>query len=150
MTEAAQAPIEIDAKDGGLVASVDAAVFDRRAVLTAAFGFVDRAFVSLRKDAGTIAVVLAPKTEAPLAPELGAELVDALWDARLAGELWKSGHAFVERVELLALGTPEPELPAPELPPLTEAELAAFEDPLGIAQSWEERYLTKKDPPKDG
>jgi hypothetical protein len=50
----------------------------------------------------------------------------------------------------LALGTPDAELPAPELPPLSEADLAAFEDPLGIAQSWEERYLAKKDPPKDG
>jgi hypothetical protein len=88
MTDLAKAHIEIDAQDGGLVAAVDAAVFDRRAVLTAAFGFVDRAYVSLRKDADTISIVLAPKSEAPLAAELGAELVDALWDARLAGELW--------------------------------------------------------------
>jgi len=142
--------VAIERVDSQIVAHVDTKAFDRRAILTAAFGFVDRAFVSLRRADEQIDIVLAPKGDAPLGTALEAELADALWEARLSGALFANGRDFVERLTLRALGTPDAEIDAPsaELPPLTEEDLAAFEDPLGIAQSWEDKYL-KKDPPKD-
>lgn len=163
MSDTSPAPVTTTSSEGALTARVDSAVFDRRAILTAAFGFVDRAYVSLAKTEGHVDVVLRPKGETPLDASLGAELEDALWAARLSGQLFAQGRDVVERVNLRALGTPEDELL--ELPPLTQEDLAAFEDPLGIAQSWEEKYAKdraaaapagtapeseKKEPPEDG
>ena len=147
MTADPATPVTVSSTDGAVTARVDAAVFDRRAILTAAHGFIDSAFVSMKKDDGHVSVVLKPKDEAPLSEALAAELVVALWAARLSGQLFASGRDLVERVHLRALGTPDAELL--EIPPLSAEDLAAFEDPLGIAQSWEEKHA-KKEPPGDG
>jgi hypothetical protein len=152
MTESATPPVTLSSTDGAVTANVDASVFDRRAILTAAHGFIDRAFVSMEQGDGRVSILLSPKEDAPLSDGLGAELVDALWAARLSGQLFANGRDLVERVTLRALGTPDAELEGGallEIPPLSAEDLAAFEDPLGIAQSWEEKYA-KKEPPGDG
>lgn len=127
--------------NGALVARLDAAAFARDAIYAAAFTFVDRAFVRLeRPDASHVDVVLSAKEGASFTRE---EVVEALASAKLHVASADAGRTWVESIVLGALGAPDAEPPAPAaapLPDLTPEDLAAFDDPLGIAKSWEEKH----------
>jgi hypothetical protein len=134
-------PITFLDENGALVARIDAAAFPRDAVYAAAFTFIDRAFVRLeRPDATHVDVVLRTKEGAEITR---AEIEEAFADARLHVSSAEAGRAWVEGVVLGALGAPDAappvERPAP-LPELAPEDLAAFDDPLGIAKSWEEKH----------
>jgi hypothetical protein len=147
---------DIDAKDAGgsgLVARVDEATFDRRTIYAAAFTFIDRAWVRLdRKEPGRIDIVLRQKSNGSLPAGARQELEDALYAARLQHASSAASGAWAESIMLSALGSPESEVPettekagAPSALPAVEPEdLAAFDDPLGIAQSWEEKHRKPK------
>lgn len=131
-----EAPIRFHASNGALVARVALDTFQTEAVYAAAFTFIDRAWVRLeRPDAQHVDVVLAPKSGEPPARE---EVEEALWGARLSVTSADAGRAWVEDIVLRGLGAPAPE-PEP-LPELGPEDLAAFDDPLGIAKSWEEKH----------
>jgi His-Xaa-Ser system protein HxsD len=137
--------------DGAVAIELDGAVYPRDAVFAAAFTFVDRCWVHLdRAEGGRLAVTLRPKAAAPAgADRLAAELED-----ELAAEAWRQAlaeesRALVERVTVAALGPATGSAPAGaasgDAPPLQDDLLGAdaFEDPLGIALSWEEKYAKK-------
>jgi hypothetical protein len=149
---------ELDAKDsdgdGGLVARVDEAAFDRRTIYAAAFTFIDRAWVRLdRSEPGRIDVVLREKSAGSLPADARQELEEALYAARLQQASNATSGAWADSIMLSALGSPEtdvpdggakPAAPPAALPAVDPADLAAFDDPLGIAQSWEEKHRKPK------
>lgn len=124
-----------DTGDERLVLAVDEAAFSRDAVYAAAFSFLDRCFVRLDREApGTLSVVLRPKRAGSLdraaaERELREELARQVFRLRAEGE----GRAFLDSVYTRAFGAPQ-----------GEAEGEAFEDPLGIALSWEEKQAQKE------
>jgi hypothetical protein len=133
-----------DESDGALALRVPADAYSRDAVYAAAFSFIDRAYVMLhRPDDDHIEIALRPKAGgAAITP---AELEEALTSAKLTVESADAGRAWVESVVLGAFGAPEAtetktEAAAPPLPELDPEDLAAFDDPLGIAKSWEEKH----------
>lgn len=139
---------------GGLVARVDEKTFDRRTIYAAAFTFIDRAWVRLdRKEPGRIDVVLREKSTGSVPPGARQELEEALYAARLQHAASATSGAWADSILLSALGSPDAEAqetsetntaPAAPLPAVDPADLAAFDDPLGIAQSWEEKHRKPK------
>ncbi|MBL9021580.1 MAG: hypothetical protein JNL21_05245 [Myxococcales bacterium] len=131
-----------DESDGVLALRVPSSAYPRDAVYAAAFSFIDRAYVMLRRpDEAHIEIALRPKEGS--AAITAAELEEALGAAKLTVESAEAGRAWVEGIVLGAFGAPEPtetETAAPALPDLDPEDLAAFDDPLGIAKSWEEKH----------
>ncbi len=138
-------PVSIAARAEALVAVVDRRTFDLMSVYAAAFTFIDRAFVHVADLGGDrLEVTLRPKAPGESVLALEADLEGALWQARLHRRLSAEGKAFVDSIMLRGLGAPEDAgAGAAALPPLSDEELAAFDDPLGIAQSWEEKHKKK-------
>jgi His-Xaa-Ser system protein HxsD len=116
------------------------------AVFAAAFTFIKDCWVLVdRADADRWKVVLTPKTGGRGADELEGwaggfanELLSCAYRHRLA----KENRATVEAVTTQALAGA---LGPPTLDELEDFDFSneAFEDPLGIAQSWEEKYAKK-------
>ncbi|GMV14546.1 MAG: His-Xaa-Ser system protein HxsD [Polyangiaceae bacterium] len=133
-----------------LVVELDEALYPKDAIYGAAYVFIDRCYVRLDRPApGRISVRLKPKANvetplADLAGELENELLGQAWRRLLVEE----NRRLVETVTTQALaGAAGP----PGLDELLEMDVddqAAFDDPLGIAMSWEEKYKKRK--PKGG
>jgi len=154
----------IDVADASVSISIDAAMYPLEALYAASYTFIDRAFVLLdRPSSERYRVVLAPKKSegdvrtqlTRLAGELANELLAAAYRQRLHTE----NRALIESVTMRAMtgalgppaGSGPPALDAPSLEELEAFDFSAeaFEDPLGIAMSWEEKY-GKKTPPAAG
>lgn len=152
----------IDLGDASIAISIDASTYSLEALYAASYTFIDRAYVLLdRPSAERYRVVLAPKKGegdvraqlTRLAGELANELLAAAYRQRLHAE----NRALIESVTMRAmtgaLGPPggPPALATPTLEELEAFDFSpeAFEDPLGIAMSWEEKY-GKKTPPAAG
>jgi His-Xaa-Ser system protein HxsD len=136
---------EIDAEigDGMVRLSVDASVYDLEAVYAAAYTFIARCYVLVdRPTADRFVISLSSKT-LPVEPaqlralvgEFGNELLASAWRRTIT----RNNRALIESVTMQAF--------AGAMGPPSLAELEAFdftdepfEDPLGIAQSWEEKY----------
>lgn len=133
-----------------LVVELDEALYPKDAIYGAAYVFIDRCYVRLDRPApGRISVRLKPKASvdtplADLAGEFENELLGQAWRRLLVEE----NRRLVETVTTQALaGAAGP----PGLDELLEMDVddqAAFDDPLGIAMSWEEKYKKRK--PKGG
>lgn len=133
-----------------LVVELDEALYPKDAIYGAAYVFIDRCYVRLdRPSPGRISIRLKPKSHvetplATLAGELENELLGQAWRRLLVEE----NRRLLETVTTQALaGAAGP----PGLDDLLDMDLdeqAAFDDPLGIAMSWEEKY--KKRPAKPG
>jgi His-Xaa-Ser system protein HxsD len=148
MTQLTATPLE-----DGVAVEIDDALYPRDAVFGAAFTFIDRCWVHLdRVDGGRLRATLRPKpgaasAVAALAGELENELLGQAWRQEVADE----NHALVERVMTAALGpglapgAGDPSAASGDAAPPLDDLLAgdAFEDPLGIALSWEEKYAKK-------
>ena len=116
------------------------------AVFAAAFTFIKDCWVLVdRADGERLRVVLTPKAGPRAAAELEAwiggfanELLSCAYRQRLARE----NRATIEAVTTQALAGA---LGPPTLDELEDFDFSneAFEDPLGIAQSWEEKYAKK-------
>lgn len=134
----------------GIVARIDEAAFDRQIIYAAAFTFIDRAWVRLHRHApGRVDVVLREKAGGSLPGDPRAELVEALYAARLQQASVTASGSWADSITLSALGSPESDVESPanastgesaKLDPVAEEDLAAFDDPLGIAKSWEEKH----------
>lgn len=135
-----------DLEDGSVHLAVDDAVYPLDALYGASFTFIDRCFVLIdRPAAGRYRVVLAPKKPGgsedelrSLAGEFANELLACAWRHRIARE----NRATIEAVTMQAIsGAMGP----PTLDELERFDFTEepFDDPLGIAMSWEEKYGKK-------
>jgi His-Xaa-Ser system protein HxsD len=128
--------------------NLDEGLFPRDAVYAAAFTFIDRCYVRLdRVDGGQLGVVLRAKSAGSfdgdaLVEELRNELFAQSFRQRLA----ERGREMTATINATAFGAPggasaqEDELLAADLAG------APFDDPLGIAQSWEEKHAQAPGP----
>jgi His-Xaa-Ser system protein HxsD len=122
---------------------VDASLYPLGAVYGAAYVFLDRCYVLLDKpDDAHVRVTLSWKKGDPpegaleaMGGEFANELLSCAWRAQIAQE----SRAVIEAATARALSGA---MGAPSLDDLESYEFGddAFEDPLGIAMSWEEKY----------
>jgi His-Xaa-Ser system protein HxsD len=123
----------------------DEDLYPRDAIYGAAYIFIDRCYVFLARPApGRISVKLQAKPGAEQDPDaLGGEFAN-----ELLGQAWRrlitdENRVLIEQVSTLALAG---SAGAPGLDELMDADIGgdtAFEDPLGIAMSWEDKYKKK-------
>lgn len=141
----------VDVDGARAILDLDAGLYPLEAVYGAAYVFIDRCYVLLDRPApAKLRIVLAPKNAAgadlrALAGELANELISAAWRHQITQE----NRAQIESVTMQAI--------AGAMGPATLDDLEsfdfsdeAFEDPLGIAMSWEEKYAKKKPDAPDG
>lgn len=146
--------VRADLGEGRATIDLDASLYPLEAVYGAAYVFIDRCYVLLdRPEASTLRIVLAPKKPdgdpaaqlRTLVGELANELVSAAWRHQITQE----NRAQIEAVTMRAIsGAMGP----PTLDDLETFDFTddAFEDPLGIAMSWEEKYAKKRESEKVG
>ncbi len=139
--------VEVDSAQGAVTLRVDDTLYPLEAIYAAAYVFIDRCYVFLdRPSPGRVRVTLTPKSGAfdeavarEAIGELANELLSCAWRAQIARE----SRATIESVTAQALAGARG---APTLDELEAFDFSddAFEDPLGIAMSWEEKYAKKK------
>jgi His-Xaa-Ser system protein HxsD len=144
--------LSVDLGASSVTLRVDPATYSLDALYGAAYIFIDRCYVLLdRPQPGRFRAVLAPKTPGAAAPALRAlagefanELLSCAWRHKITQE----NRAVIEQVTTQAIAGA---MGSPSLDDLAKYDFAgeALEDPLGIAQSWEEKYKKKKQE-KDG
>ena len=140
--------LEVQTTPGGgrIVLAFDEASYPRDAVYAAAFAFIDRCWVHLERVAGgRLEVALRAKAAGAdvdaMARELKEELLGQAWRQKIV----EDGRAIVEDVAASAFGAPAADAGA--LDELLAEDGGAFDDPLGIATSWEEKYAKKGETP---
>jgi His-Xaa-Ser system protein HxsD len=136
--------------DGWASVELDEDLYPRDAVQGAAYVFLDRSYLFLEAAApGRIRVRLKGKggaDTAVLAGELENEALAQAYRRRIASDQ----RAYIESIASRALaGAAGP----PGLDDLLAMDIGAdtaFDDPLGIAMSWEDKYKKKADKPSPG
>jgi His-Xaa-Ser system protein HxsD len=140
----------VDLDETRAILDVDAGIYPLEALYAAAYVFIDRCYVFLdRPEPTKLRVILSPKQLdadedtaeqlRDMVGELANELVSAAWRHQITQE----NRAQIESVTMQAIaGAMGP----PTLDDLEDFDFTeeAFEDPLGIAMSWEEKYAQKK------
>ncbi len=132
--------------DGAIAIEFDEALYPKQAIYGAAYIFIDRFYVHLDRVADKrVKVTLRPKAGVAIAVdaaagEFGNELLGQAW--RL--ELFAENRQLVESITARALGGAAGPPGLDELLMTEIGEENAFDDPLGIAMSWEEKYGKKK------
>jgi His-Xaa-Ser system protein HxsD len=136
---------------------IDGTLYPLGAVYGAAYVFLDRCYVVLDRPAeggdpaSSLRVTLAWKKGEPpagaleaLAGEFANELLSCAWRAKIAEESRSVIEATTAKALAGAMGPPS-------LDDLEGYEFGdeAFDDPLGIAMSWEEKYGKKAKPEGD-
>jgi His-Xaa-Ser system protein HxsD len=139
--------VAFDAKEGNVTLRVDASLYPLEALYSAAYVFIDRCYVLHHKPReGQTRVTLSPKkgqitdeSARDLVGEFANELLSCAWRSQIA----RDNRATIEAVTAQALSGARG---APSLEELEAFDFSddAFEDPLGIAMSWEEKYAKKK------
>jgi His-Xaa-Ser system protein HxsD len=139
------ADLEKKDTEDGLVIELDEGLYPKDAIYGAAYVFIDRCYVHLdRPSAGRISVQLRAKadtaeTSEALAGEFENELLGQAWRRMLV----EDNRRIVETVTTQALAGAAGPPGLDELLDMDADENAAFEDPLGIAVSWEDKYKKK-------
>lgn len=138
--------VQFDLERGAASVRVDSSLYPLEALYGAAYVFIDRAYVLLdRVDDAAYRVWISPKKPAAedairaLLGEFANELLSCAWRAQIA----KDSRSIIEQATTRALGGARG---APSLDDLESFDFSdeSFEDPLGIAMSWEEKYGKKK------
>lgn len=143
----------VDVGDGRAIVDLDSEIYPLEAVYGAAYVFIDRCYVLLdRPEPEKLRIVLAPKApEADVVAQLRllvGELANELLGAAWRHQITQANRAQIEAVTMQAIaGAMGP----PSLDDLESFDFTdeAFEDPLGIAMSWEEKYAKKSDEKKE-
>ena len=136
----------VDAESRAVLLELDDTLYPLPAVYGAAYIFIDRAYVLLdRPSPGKLRVTLAAKKgelddEAvrSLVGEFTNELLSCAWRHRIT----QDNRVILEQVTMQAIGGA---MGPPSLDELADFDFSSetFEDPLGIAMSWEEKYKKK-------
>jgi His-Xaa-Ser system protein HxsD len=139
--------VDVELDRGAIALRVEESLYPLEAVYAAAYVFIDRCYVFLDKQTdGRIRVTLSgkkAKLEGDVARdtvgEFANELLSCAWRAQIA----RDSRATIEAVTAQALSGARG---APSLDELEAFDFSeeAFDDPLGIAMSWEEKYAKKK------
>lgn len=134
-----------------VVLALDEATCARDAVYAAAFSFIDRCWVHLDRVAGgRLEVTLRSKR----ADEMDLEALASQFKDELLGHAWRQkivedGRALLDSLAVRAYGASAPPGQEPSLDELladaSDGDGGAFDDPLGIAMSWEEKYAKKSE-----
>lgn len=129
---------------------LDEQLYPKDAIYGAAYVFIDRCYVHLdRAGQGRVRVTLRAKRGGPdlteaLAGELQNELLAQAWRLEIAAQ----NRQLIESITARALGGAAGPPGLDELLAMDIGAETAFEDPLGIAMSWEEKYGKKKAKPE--
>lgn len=141
--------VSVELDQGSIWMNIDESIYPLEALYGASYIFIDRAYVLLdRPDSSHFRVTLSPKkgeaTEEVLRSLIGEfanELLSCAWRHKITEE----NRTAIEAVAMQAI--------AGAMGPPSLDDLAAFdfteepfEDPLGIALSWEEKYKKKDEP----
>ncbi len=129
--------------DGWASIELDEDLYPQDAVKGAAYVFLERAYVFLERPADRrVRVRLKAKSgdTAALAGEFENEALAQAYRRRLAGE----NRAYIEMIAGRALAGAAGPPGLDELLAMEIGDETAFDDPLGIAMSWEEKYAKKK------
>jgi His-Xaa-Ser system protein HxsD len=124
----------------------DETLYPKDAIYGAAYIFIDRCYVHLdRTSDGKIEVTLRPKAGVTIT----AEQASGEFQNEALGQAWRrqildENRALVEMISQRALGGAAGPPGLDDLLGLEATDATAFEDPLGIAMSWEEKYKKKK------
>jgi len=137
----------VDVGAGSVTLSVEFSLYPLGALYGAAYVFIDRCYVLLgRPDPKRATITLAWKKGVPpegalreLAGEFMNELLSCAWRAKINEESRSIIEAVTAQAFAGAMGPPS-------LDDLEKFDFSeeAFEDPLGIAMSWEDKYGKKK------
>lgn len=151
-TNTARTTVTPEVSSNRVLIRTETSLYPRDAVLGAAYVFIDRCFVFLDSaDETTITVALRgrdPLDETSLlalAGEFGNELLAQALRQRIAEKNRPLLETIVARVIGGAAGAraADPEFDLAELESL-DLEDEPFDDPLGIAMSWEDKYGDKR------
>jgi hypothetical protein len=132
---------EIDVEGGRVVLAVDAELYPRDAVYAAVMPLLAKAFVHLDRRGDEVRIEVRPRAQADagaLRAVLGG-LANELLIASSRAEIAKRRGGLIEAVTRRAIsGAMGP----PSLDDLESFDLDgdAFEDPLGIAESWDQAH----------
>lgn len=140
MTQESQ--VRAEAVDGTVTLSFEESIYPKDAVFGAAYVLLDRAFVHVDRKEGRLLVSVRPK------PGIGldASLVAGEFENEALAQAWRreilsENRALIEGVTTRALGGAAGPPGLDDLLDASVGELGdAFDDPLGIAVSWEEKY----------
>jgi His-Xaa-Ser system protein HxsD len=146
-----QVLVTSQAQDGIVRLSFDEALYPRDAILGAAYVLMDRAFVHLDHDGAKILVSVRAKPGVALdAPAIAGEFENEALAQAWRREIIQENRALIESTTARAVGGAAG---PPGLDDLLDASLGdlgdAFDDPLGIAVSWEEKYGKKAAEPQE-
>jgi His-Xaa-Ser system protein HxsD len=138
--------VEAELDEARVRVLVDASVYDLEAVYAAAYTFIARCYVLVdRPSPQRFAITLASKS-VPVEPEqlraLAGELANELLASAWRRTITRNNRALIESVTMQAFaGAMGP----PSLDELEAFDFSdePFDDPLGIAQSWEDKYRKK-------
>jgi His-Xaa-Ser system protein HxsD len=131
--------------EGTVQIEFDEGLYPKDAVYGAAYVFIDRCYVHLDRAADNrVRVTLRAKSggvadSQALAGELQNELLSQAWRLSIAAE----NRQLIESITARALGGAAGPPGLDELLTMDIDEATAFDDPLGIAMSWEEKYKKK-------
>lgn len=132
--------------EGTVQIEFDESLYPRDAIYGAAYVFIDRCYVHLDRAADKrVRVTLRAKSGAvadgqALAGELQNELLAQAYRLSIAAE----NRQLIESITARALGGAAGPPGLDELLAMDIDEGTAFDDPLGIAMSWEEKYKRKE------
>lgn len=128
----------------------DETLYPKDAIYGAAYILIDRCYVHLdRTGDGKIEVTLRPKPGVTIT----AEQASGEFQNEALGQAWRrqildENRALVESISQRAIAGAAGPPGLDDLLGLEASDATAFEDPLGIAMSWEEKYKKKKDEPE--
>lgn len=131
--------------EGAVVLEFDESLYPKDAIYGAAYVFIDRCYVHLdRAGDQRVKVTLRAKK-----PPLDPEAIAGEFENELLGQAWRrqivdESRPLIEAVTMRAIGGAAGPPGLDELLSMDIGEASAFDDPLGIAMSWEDKYLKKK------
>ncbi len=141
--------VEADIGEAAVTLTVPGAVYPLPAVYAAAYCFIARCYVLVDRDGEDLRVVLTAKDPAgihggaqglrALVGEFANELLASAWRR----EITRQNRGLIESVTMQAFGAA---MGPPSLDDLEAFDFSdePFDDPLGIAQSWEDKYRKPK------
>ena len=134
----------------GFRIELDGDFYPLDAIYQAAYASLDRAFVLLERTSSGVAATVRSKqvdvTDEAAAGRLGNEALAQAYRLSLA----KAGRRTIEAIATRAIAGAAGPPGLDELLDMEIGDATAFEDPLGIAMSWEEKYGKKAPKSEEG